>query len=67
MRPRLSALWLPLIAILVACPLLAGAPLAAPDGVRLQVARESALPEARPAEPVTRLSRRSRPGRHWII
>ena len=55
MRPRLSALWLPLIAVLLACPLLGSTPLAAPDGARLQVAGGSDLPEARPAEPITRL------------
>jgi hypothetical protein len=55
MRPRLSALWLPLIAVLLASPLLGSTPLAAGDGARLQVAGGLTIPEARPAEPITRL------------
>jgi len=54
MRRRRSVVWVPLITVLLTCPLLASRPLAVRDRATLQAVDVSALPAARPSDPVAR-------------
>lgn len=55
MRRRFRVIWVPLIAVLLACPLLASTPLSGKHGATLQAIDVSAFPAARPSNPATRL------------
>ena len=54
MRRRLSGVWVPLITVLLTCPLFASKPPAVKDRVTLQAVDASAFPAARPSDPVAR-------------
>jgi len=54
MGRRLSGVWVPLISVLLTCPLLASKPVAARDRATMQAVDVSVFPAARPSDPVVR-------------